>query len=163
MTENHKKNKITLTLFFIYFIFLTWIIIFKMETDLKDFLNVTNYRIINLKPYAYMNPIEVGLNILIFLPFGIYSSIIFNKTTTFTKILYGLFLSFLFETTQYVFAIGTSDITDLIDNTIGTIIGIILFKILNFAFEEHTDSIINTISIAIILSFIYILYKYNVI
>ncbi len=75
-----KINKtITSFLFFLYMILLVWIIIFKLETDISYFLATRNYRIINLQPYLYMNPVEILLNILVFIPFGIYCKMLKKK------------------------------------------------------------------------------------
>ena len=39
-------------------------------------------------------------------------------------IIYGAVLSFVFEIMQFVFAVGATDITDVITNTLGTLIGV---------------------------------------
>lgn len=46
---------------------------------------------------------------------------------------------------QYAFAIGASDITDVIDNTMGGILGILLFMLLEKIFKKHTATIVNLI------------------
>ena len=51
--------------------------------------------------------------------------------------------SFVYEVAQYVFAIGCADISDLINNTVGGIIGIILYYIIKLALRKHTDRVIN--------------------
>lgn len=162
MTTN-KDLIITKILFTIYIIFLTWIIIFKMESNIIEFLSDPINRTINITPYEYMNPMEVFLNILIFIPFGIYSSSTMPNNSNFGKIFLAFSLSLFYETTQFIFAIGMSDITDLIDNTLGAIIGIIIYKILNSLFEKYTEKIINIISITIMFIFMYIIYKYSLV
>ncbi|MBF0713946.1 VanZ family protein [Gemella sp. GH3] len=162
MTQN-KDLLITKILFSVYLIFLTWIIIFKMEADIIAFLTEPVSRTINTIPYKYMNPMEVFLNILIFIPFGIYSSVTMPKTNNFNKIFLAFTLSLFYEASQFIFAIGMTDITDLIDNTLGAIIGIIIFKIFDSLFERYTKKAINIISVAIMFIFIYIIYKYSLI
>ncbi len=130
---------------------------------MDHFIATYSKRVVNITPYHYMNIMEVSLNIIIFIPFGVYSRIIFKNNSFFDNVLYALFLSFIYESTQYIFAIGTSDITDLINNTLGAIIGLIIFKILNSIFKNSTYTLINLLSMIVILTFIYFLYKYNLI
>lgn len=163
MKNLEKNNPLTFLLFCIYLTFLTWIIIFKMEISMDHFIATYSKRVVNITPYHYMNIMEVSLNIIIFIPFGVYSRIIFKNNSFFDNVLYALFLSFIYESTQYIFAIGTSDITDLINNTLGAIIGLVIFKILNSIFKNSTYTLINLLSTIVILSFIYFLYKYNLI
>ncbi len=42
----------------------------------------------------------------------------------------------MFEASQYIFGIGASDITDIITNTIGGIIGICIYMVIKKAFKE---------------------------
>lgn len=58
-------------------------------------------------------------------------------------------LSFLFEIIQYIFAIGASDITDIIGNTSGGIIGIAVFTLFRRFFREKYISIINSIGLVV--------------
>lgn len=55
--------------------------------------------------------------------------------------------SLIFEILQFIFAIGASDITDLIGNTLGGIIGIGIFYIMSKFFKEKTYKIVNIISL----------------
>lgn len=51
-------------------------------------------------------------------------------------------LSLVFEVTQYIFAIGASDITDVIDNTLGAVIGILLYLGMKKIWKEKTGKVI---------------------
>ena len=71
---------------------------------------------------------EIILNVIIFIPFGIYAGMVFEKWR-FGKYLLLFFLSsLLLEATQFVCRIGAFDSTDIITNTFGGIIGCLLFK-----------------------------------
>ncbi len=80
---NHKNQKIiTKILFIIYLMILTWIILFKMQTDFSQLVN-TGYRNINLIPFQgsletnrMMAVNEIIMNVIIFLPFGVYISML---------------------------------------------------------------------------------------
>ena len=69
-------------------------------------------------------------NIAIFIPFGLLLPIV-QKDKSKKIILYGLITSALIEIIQYVFALGSSDIDDLMLNTLGTVIGYLLYKIIH--------------------------------
>ncbi len=52
----------------------------------------------------------------------------------------GFILSFTLETMQFIFSIGASDITDIITNTIGTIVGLFLYLILEKCLKDKTKT-----------------------
>ena len=64
-------------------------------------------------------------------------------------ILYGLITSALIEIIQYVFALGSSDIDDLTLNTLGTIIGYLLYKIIH---KKARDDTLTDISIIVLIT-----------
>ena len=150
---NHKNQKIiTKILFIIYLMILTWIILFKMQTDFSQLVN-TGYRNINLIPFQgsletnrMMAVNEIIMNVIIFLPFGVYISMLKESWNILRKAAPVFFTSFAFETLQYIFAIGASDITDLIGNTLGGLLGIVLFWILSKVLKDHTIRTINILA-----------------
>lgn len=50
---------------------------------------------------------------------------------------------------QYILAIGASDITDIIGNTLGGIAGIVCYILLEKIFKNKCITIINTLGLAI--------------
>lgn len=130
-----KQKLITRILLGVYLIVLAWIILMKTELT---FEGLNNIRDINLIPFDKLTIIngrtsyrEFYLNILVFAPFGLYISML-KPNWSFIKKIYPIILvSFLFETLQYVFAIGASDITDFIANVTGGLIGIIFYFIIS--------------------------------
>ena len=83
-------------------------------------------------------------NIAIFIPFGLLLPIV-QKDKSKKIILYGLITSALIEIIQYVFALGSSDIDDLTLNTLGTIIGYLLYKIIHKKARADTLTAISII------------------
>lgn len=139
----------TVSLFVIYLLALTWIILFKMTFSFQE---LPNLRGINLIPFAgsviVNNRIDLGEiinNILIFVPFGIYISMLKPDSTFLKKIAPTASVSLLFELFQFIFAIGATDMTDFIGNTLGGIIGIGVYFILCniFKTETMTNKIVN--------------------
>lgn len=123
----NNEKIITKIIFVLYLIFLVWLVLFKFNFSLADIHKV---REVNLIPFHYENVmegdvplLEAVFNSLVFVPFGFLLFKVWNGKV-YWKILIVVGLSLFFEITQYVLSIGATDITDLITNTLGGIIGI---------------------------------------
>ncbi|EGT5093773.1 glycopeptide resistance protein VanZ1, partial [Clostridioides difficile] len=149
------KHNITKGLFIVYIIILTWIILFKLQFDISS-LETMNLRSINLIPFAgsliinnRVDISEIILNVAIFVPFGIYVCMLKEEWSFIKKVIPIFITSLVFETLQYIFALGASDITDLIGNTLGGIIGIAVFMLLSKIFKNNTIKIINVLALIV--------------
>ncbi|HBF4348173.1 TPA: glycopeptide resistance protein VanZ1 [Clostridioides difficile] len=150
-----RKHNITKGLFIVYIIILTWIILFKLQFDISS-LETMNLRSINLIPFAgsliinnRVDISEIILNVAIFVPFGIYVCMLKEEWSFIKKVIPIFITSLVFETLQYIFALGVSDITDLIGNTLGGIIGIAVFMLLSKIFKNNTIKIINVLALIV--------------
>ncbi|NMS88950.1 VanZ family protein [Clostridioides difficile] len=150
-----RKYNITKGLFVVYIIILTWIILFKMQFDISS-LEAMNLRNINLVPFAgslivnnRVDISEIILNVVVFVPFGIYLCMLKEEWSFIKKVVPIFLASLIFETLQYIFAIGASDITDLIGNTLGGIIGIAVFVLFSKIFKNKTIKIINILALIV--------------
>lgn len=123
-----------------YMVFLTWNILFKYDPPWELFSACRYFsRTLNLIPYKgslngrYFNSLDFYGNIILFIPMGIYLNYYTNNKKPLQNILKLAAVSFSLEALQYILAIGASDITDIINNTLGGIIGLAvcsaLFKI----------------------------------
>ncbi|MDO6851915.1 VanZ family protein [Priestia megaterium] len=146
----NNQNKITAGLFAVYLFALTWIIVFKMQFS---FQGLPDFRKINLIPFAgsanVNNQIdfnEIVYNVLAFIPFGIYISMLKPNWSFLKKIAVISGVSLLFEVLQFIFAIGASDITDLIGNTLGGIIGVGVYIVFCKLFSTKTNKILNILT-----------------
>jgi glycopeptide antibiotics resistance protein len=83
---------------------------------------------------------EVVDNILIFIPAGVYLSLLFKKMPLLGKIALIFVASLALECSQYILAVGRFDITDLITNTVGGIIGIGIYLIGRALFRDKDNS-----------------------
>ncbi|MGG0474509.1 VanZ family protein [Priestia aryabhattai] len=146
----NNRNKITVGLFAIYLFALTWIIVFKMQFSLQE---LPDFRKINLIPFAgsakvnnqiYFN--EIIYNVLAFIPFGIYISMLKPNWSFLKKIAVIAGVSLLFEVLQFIFAIGASDITDLIGNALGGIIGVGVYIVFCKLFSTKANKILNILT-----------------
>ena len=139
-------------LFAIYMLLLVWIILFKLQLSIHELATVRN---INLIPFHYENEIgmnfhlkEVLENIGIFIPFGIYLCMLKNEPDFKKEFILIFSTSLILEIFQYIRAIGGTDITDLITNTCGGMIGIGLYwsatKI--FRGKKRADTVITVVA-----------------
>lgn len=85
-------------------------------------------------PFYYDNEIGVAFhikevleNVLIFIPFGIYLCMLKYSLNNKKKFILILAASVILEISQYILAVGRTDITDVITNTCGGMIGIGLY------------------------------------
>lgn len=131
MKNNNKRNKLTNALFIIYLVTLFWIIVFKFNVP---FSYIGDIRSINLIPFAesvivngklHLN--EIIMNVVIFVPLGIYSGVLFKRWTIRKKIFLSFLISLICEVLQFILAIGASDITDIINNTLGAVLGLVMY------------------------------------
>lgn len=134
MAVKSKVNQLTFGLSLIYLVVLFWIIVLKMSVR---FTYMGQQRSLNLIPYNQPLMLngkadlgEIMLNALVFVPMGVYVTILFRKWSAIKSILFFSFSSLVLESIQYITALGAFDITDIINNTLGGTIGLLLFKIL---------------------------------
>lgn len=166
--KEEKAGALGWVLFFIYLAVLVWIILFKSAFSLSD---MPHLRSINLIPYGQSRFVngrldisELWQNVLAFIPLGIYLGILNSKGRIWKKIVIIAVISLIMEVLQYVFSIGASDITDLINNTIGGIIGLLIYAFAYFIFGRRTNMILRRIALictVIIIAFLIILIIFN--
>lgn len=68
----------------------------------------------------------IGLNILLFVPFGYLLKKLYGHKNGMWITLHGMFFSLLIECMQYTLCLGWFDIDDIISNTLGTCLGYVL-------------------------------------
>lgn len=144
MKDNNKTNKLTNVLFIIYLIALFWIIVFKFNVRLPS---LRNMRSINLIPFS--EPLilngkiafsEIIMNVVIFVPLGIYAGILFKRWSIGKKLFLFFLISLICEVFQFILNVGASDITDIINNTLGGIIGLMIYKGIEKAFKNSVKA-----------------------
>ena len=149
--ENRKT--LTITLFVVYMSLLIGIILFKLpfySPAISD-----GIRVINMIPFqgAFNGngaiSREIIDNILIFIPLGIYICMLKGEWRFLKKALVVFGLSLSFEIIQFIFAMGRTDITDILDNTLGGIIGIGIYALLFKIFKDRTAKVINILALAV--------------
>jgi glycopeptide antibiotics resistance protein len=98
---------------------------------------------------------EIIYNCAVFIPFGLLLSVNFKRAGFWRKLAYVFVFSLAAETAQFVFAIGTSDITDPITNTFGGFLGIMLYDLCSKRVKnEKLDRFIVVAGTVMLVSFI---------
>ncbi|OPX45082.1 VanZ like family protein [Ruminiclostridium hungatei] len=147
--EKNKNNqvKLSLGLFVVYFLVLIWIILFKMQIS---FNTLPHFRGLNLIPFAgsviknnQLDYNEIILNMIVFIPFGLYLSMIKLNWSFWKKTVSIAGVSLLLELLQFLFEIGGTDITDFISNTLGGVAGIGFYIVFSEIFKEKTNKVLN--------------------
>jgi glycopeptide antibiotics resistance protein len=131
-------------LFAVYLIILAWLILFKFSIHIAAVLHYDK-RSLNFDPFSRASGSagESVDNVLVFIPFGLLLSVNFKGLRFWSKLLVVLGVSITAETIQYLFAIGATDITDVITNTLGGLIGIVGYDISSkYVDRERLDGFI---------------------
>jgi glycopeptide antibiotics resistance protein len=151
MTKLEPRSILTVALFTIYALLLTGIILFKFPFSYDD---AGGTRVVNLVPLmgsftetGVLRYGELIENVLIFVPFGIYICMVKGNWSFWKKTLLFLAVTVTFETIQYIFAIGRADITDVLGNTLGGIIGIGVYALLSRVLKNRTNGVVNVVAL----------------
>ncbi|MCI8992809.1 MAG: VanZ family protein [Eubacterium sp.] len=163
-----NSKKVTFGLLIFYLAALTWIIIFKMQFSYETLPHIKN---INLIPFGasmitngQIDYHEIIQNVLAFIPYGLFIHILLEKKNFLCQIIPVILTSVIFEAVQYFLGIGATDITDVITNSSGGVIGIFIAFILSLIFRRNWRKIINFLSLvcAVLLTlFIALLHLFN--
>lgn len=153
MYHAKKQKIITWIVFGIYLLLLVWLVLFKFSTD---FTELPHIRKINLIPFqesvivnGQLRVSEIVYNILVFVPLGVYAGIFKPDWSWFKRMLSCLCFSFVLEVLQFILAIGASDITDLLANTLGGVAGIGICTLFEKIGKEKFVVVINGIGLII--------------
>jgi glycopeptide antibiotics resistance protein len=132
--KNNNTNRLIFGMGIAFLFFLIWAILWKCGVP---FIGDGTERTVNLLPFRGNSTWELQFNIAIFVPFGFYLAAAKPNLSLLKKILITLLTSFAFEVVQFALAIGRSDVTDLLMNTLGGIIGIAGFYLLARLFGKN--------------------------
>lgn len=164
-----ESKKITFGALTVYLILLTWIIVFKMSFSFSDLPDLRSINLISFGESVIVNGkldfSEIINNVLAFIPFGILASVLWDNKSFIIKISPIIITSLIFEVLQFAFGIGASDITDIITNSLGGIIGILIAIGISRVFKNNWKKVINAVSLIggiILMIFVAILIAANI-
>lgn len=148
--RSEQRNTLTLVLFAVYLLALAWLILFKLQFSITV---LDEGRVVNLIPLlgsfddnGVIRFSEIRNNILAFIPLGIYIWMLKSKGSFAKKVAAIVVLTLAFEITQFIFAIGRADITDVLSNTLGGIIGLGMYALLFKLMKGKTNKVLNVLA-----------------
>lgn len=142
----------------LYLLTLLWLVLFKLSYDVGSILANYRTRSLNLIPFVTLG--QTGLsetvsNFVTFIPFGLLLGLNFKKTRVWRLLIVVFLFSVTVETLQFVFAIGTTDATDLVTNTAGGLAGLVLYRLVNKILRaEILDRVIAAVGITLFVAFL---------
>jgi glycopeptide antibiotics resistance protein len=144
----------------LYLVILIWLVLFKLQFNISSVLNY-HHRSLNLIPFAAPSIVngsfrEMIDNIIIFIPFGLLLNVNFKKVGFLPKFAFILVFSLTAELIQFIFAIGATDITDVITNTVGGFLGLKLYSLSNkYINNKKLDRVIISVGTLLLVLLLY--------
>ena len=135
-------------LFAVYLVLLTWTVIWKLEVP---FVGTGDLRQLKLVPFASSGcdgasaPSEVVVNVLLFVPFGVYLGLLAPAWAWWRSAAAVAGASLAMEVVQYVLAVGSSDVTDLVTNTAGGLAGLGVLALARRRLGARTGAVMSRI------------------
>jgi glycopeptide antibiotics resistance protein len=155
---NVNVKTISRLLLVLYVLTLLWLILFKLSYDIPAILANHQTRSLNLIPFVTLG--QTGLsetvsNFVTFIPFGLLLTLNFKKTGLWRLLIVMFAFSVAAETLQFIFAIGTTDATDVVTNTLGGLAGLVLSRLANKVVRaDVVDRIVIAVGLALFVAFV---------
>ena len=130
--------------FALYVAFLLKLLLFSRAPGSERSINLVPFA--SIGEYAFGHSSATGRiafanvvgNVLIFIPLGVYASWLRHRAAAWLTLLTVASVSVAVEILQGVFAVGASDIDDVILNCVGGLIGILTFRLLSAIMRERS-------------------------
>lgn len=119
-----------------YMILLVWIVVFKLQQPSvgpADALTLKLVPFIAADGLGSNAPRELLANVIIFVPLGVLLGAMAPKVPWWTKACAIVAVSVALECAQFALAVGASDLTDVLMNGAGGLIGLVLVELARFA------------------------------
>lgn len=149
MAADRKKHRIVAgVVFVLYFIVLFYFLFFSEEmgrtyTEREYHYNLVPlkeiHRFIQYRKILGMRSVMLNIvgNVVAFMPFGTFLPVFVAKGKKFWfTSLYSFELSLFVETLQLITKVGSFDVDDLLLNTLGGILGYVLYRILKYFYKK---------------------------
>jgi glycopeptide antibiotics resistance protein len=143
-------------MFAVYLVLLTWVIVWKLEIP---WIGEAAFLPHPLKLIPFLpsgdadasNPFEVLANVIFFIPFGLFLGVLAPRWHWWKHA--GVFVaaSLLFEITQHLLSVGSFDITDVISNTAGGMLGLGLVSLARRRLGERSVPVMSRVLLGVTL------------
>jgi glycopeptide antibiotics resistance protein len=158
MAKLLQMKSLSKTLLVLYLLTLLWLVLFKFSFDLFSVVLDHQTRSLNLIPFvgsSRANLVETVYNFVVFVPFGLLLGVNLKQISFWRKLAFIFIFSVTAELIQFVLAIGTTDVTDVITNTFGGLLGLILYDLSKKHINnEKLDRFITLVGMILLILFI---------
>ena len=142
-------------LFAAYILILLWLVLFKFSYEPLAVIRDFQTRSLNLIPFAYSRNSEMIANLVAFIPFGVMLGVNFKQVDWRYRIAVIFAFSVAVEIIQYCLAIGATDITDVIMNTLGGSLGLAIYVPVS-KYTQELDRAILVVGTLVLLAILYL-------
>lgn len=156
MKNLFQSRRLTAGLFVVYFLVLAWLILAKLSLNFDMLIAAAHerQRTLNLIPFGAPLVLngrpdyrEFWQNLLVFVPFGLYAGLLLADKPLLRRLLPCFLTSLAFELLQFALNIGAADITDIIANTAGGLLGLLLLIPLTKALGNRALPVLNLVAL----------------
>lgn len=149
MANNRKKSRVIgKILFVLYIVFLIYFLIFSEWYGREGATQSYRYNLVLFKEirrfWEYRDQLgwyamfaNIFGNVIVFLPFGYFLPMSCKYRSFFETIFYSFALSFCVESFQLISKVGSFDVDDILLNTVGGILGYIIFEVSETIRRRH--------------------------
>ncbi len=168
-TPTHTLYILSVILFALYLSLLVWVISLKCNlkvtiTDTYYFFGAMTLReklqfvkesfaVIFKSDIWKTDPFDARqdiLNVIVFIPFGIYTSYFAKRCKFLNTVIPSVLLSFGFELLQLISNIGAFSAVDLVTNTVGALIGYLVYRLIYKNSPKRIKALVTVSSVMII-------------
>jgi glycopeptide antibiotics resistance protein len=140
--------------FTVYLALLAWVVLWKLEAPwIGDAAGLD--RPMKLVPFVpsgdagASTPAEMVINLVLFVPFGLFVGALAPTWSWWKAGVAALAASLALEAVQHLISTGSFDTTDLIVNTMGALIGWVIFAVVRRVSAEHTANVMTRICVVV--------------
>ncbi|WP_235518699.1 VanZ family protein [Cellulomonas sp. Leaf334] len=129
----------------VYLVLLAWAVLWKLEVP---WVGEAGMRVVKLVPFAATSsagastPFDVVVNVALFVPLGLYLGLLAPSWRWWRVAGVAAAVSLGLEVAQYVLAVGSSDLTDVVVNTAGALVGLGLLALVRRRHEERAAAVL---------------------
>lgn len=156
------QKPLAIVTFLVYMLAMVWLVLFKGGTGLYELLRFGLPDLPRgISWELYFNGMESLLNIGVFVPLGLFLMLLSSNERAWPKALLCCATSLAFEIAQYILKIGSCDLMDAINNTLGGVIGILLLFLLKRILKTRTRPVLCLLAIPGAIAFAVVAYLYH--
>lgn len=139
-----RRHRLLGVLFAIYLTLLVWIVLWKLEVPWVGEAAILS-RPIKLIPFVpdgtagASQPVELVINLALFIPFGLYVGLLAPGWRLSISAAVFAGASLVLETTQHLLSVGSFDVTDVIVNTAGGLVGLGILTVIRRRLHDRID------------------------